>query len=94
MSSCFGTDKNENLKLFACDPDGDLKSCCSPGDSCASNGLCVSPNDDALTPYFINGCTDENWDDPTCLKQCDGTFVDSREWVMHEGIATRFGWGR
>ncbi|RGP63844.1 hypothetical protein FLONG3_9738 [Fusarium longipes] len=72
MSSCYGSDKNENLKLFACDPDGDLKSCCSPGDSCASNGLCVSPNDDVLSPYFINGCTDENWDDPTCLKQCDG----------------------
>ncbi|CAG7564306.1 unnamed protein product [Fusarium equiseti] len=73
MTSCYGRDRNQVLDLFACDPKGDLKSCCGRGDSCASNGLCVTSNKDTLSPYFINGCTDDNWDDPTCLHQCDDT---------------------
>jgi hypothetical protein len=72
MASCFGEDKNEVLDQFACDPSGKIKSCCSRGDSCASNGLCVTSNKDALSPYFVNSCTEENWDDPTCITECQG----------------------
>ncbi|KAM0358959.1 hypothetical protein ACHAO7_001534 [Fusarium culmorum] len=72
MASCFGEDKNQVLDQFPCDPSGKVKSCCSRGDSCASNGLCVTSNKDALSPYFINSCTEENWDDPTCIKECQG----------------------
>ncbi|KAF4974478.1 hypothetical protein FZEAL_8616 [Fusarium zealandicum] len=73
MSGCYDRSNNENLDLFQCDsdPDGDLKSCCGRGDSCASNGLCVTSSNDTLTPYFINGCAEEDWSDPTCLRQCD-----------------------
>ncbi|KAL6918162.1 hypothetical protein FSST1_009657 [Fusarium sambucinum] len=72
MASCFGEDKNEVLDQFACDPSGKIKSCCSRGDSCASNGLCVTSNKDTLSPYFVNSCTEENWDDPTCITECRG----------------------
>lgn len=71
MSTCFDRSSNQNLKFVACDATGSLKSCCAPGDSCASNGLCVTSSTDTLTPYFINGCTEQNWDSDTCLKQCD-----------------------
>ncbi|KAK1977621.1 hypothetical protein LZ30DRAFT_731334 [Colletotrichum cereale] len=72
MSTCFDRNSNQDLQLIACDPNGGLKSCCAPRDSCASNGLCVTPNpDDTFTDYFINGCTDPNWNSDTCLRQCD-----------------------
>ncbi|KAF4449058.1 hypothetical protein F53441_7602 [Fusarium austroafricanum] len=74
MARCYDKDRNENQGLYPCDtdPDSDLKSCCSPGDSCASNGLCIAPlGKNVLTPYFINGCTKDDWDDPTCIQQCD-----------------------
>ncbi|WYZ42224.1 hypothetical protein EsH8_V_001119 [Colletotrichum jinshuiense] len=73
MSTCFDRSSNQNLKFVACDATGSLKSCCAPGDSCASNGLCVTSSTDTLTPYFINGCTEQNWDSDTCLKQCDSS---------------------
>ncbi|GKU01249.1 unnamed protein product [Fusarium langsethiae] len=72
MASCFGEDRNEVLDKFPCDPSGKIKSCCARSDACASNGLCVSSSDDVLSPYFISGCTDENWDDPTCITECQG----------------------
>ncbi|KZL68033.1 hypothetical protein CT0861_04157 [Colletotrichum tofieldiae] len=71
MSTCFDRSSNQDLGLVACDPNGDLKSCCAPSDSCASNGLCVTNRTDTLTPYFINGCTEQNWNSATCLNQCD-----------------------
>ncbi|KAM5354053.1 hypothetical protein ACJ41O_000703 [Fusarium nematophilum] len=70
MSGCYDRRNNENIDHFPCDPDGDLKSCCERGDSCAGNGLCVTSDGDALTPYFIHGCTIDDWDDPTCPTQC------------------------
>ncbi|RMJ09556.1 hypothetical protein CDV36_010818 [Fusarium kuroshium] len=70
MLACLDRSNNENVDLVPCDPTGVFKSCCSRGDSCASNGLCVTSDKTALTPYFINGCLVEDWDDPTCPTQC------------------------
>lgn len=70
MLACLDPSNNEKVDLVPCDPTGGFKSCCSRGDSCASNGLCVTSDKDADTFYFINGCLVEDWDDPSCPTQC------------------------
>ncbi|KAM6519100.1 Hypothetical protein NCS54_00999200 [Fusarium falciforme] len=70
MLACLDSSNNENVDLVPCDPTGQFKSCCSRGDSCASNGLCVTRDEYAATRYYINGCLVEDWDDPSCPTQC------------------------
>ncbi|KAI8715054.1 hypothetical protein NCS52_01012200 [Fusarium sp. LHS14.1] len=70
MSACLDSSNNENVDLVPCDPTGRFKSCCLRGDSCASNGLCVTSDESGVAHYFIKGCLVEDWDDPSCPTQC------------------------
>lgn len=73
MSGCYDRRNDERIDQFPCDPDpdGELKSCCEAGNSCASNGLCVSHEDSAITPYYVHGCTVDDWNPDSCPTQCN-----------------------
>lgn len=71
MSGCYDRRGDERTDQYRCDPDpdGTVKACCNAGNSCATNGLCIS-NEESITPYYIHGCTVEDWDVDTCPRQC------------------------
>lgn len=52
-----------------CDPEAEVSACCSSGDYCMSNGLCMdSGSNNCLTQQ---GCTDSGWSTP-CNNYCSG----------------------
>lgn len=70
MSGCFDQRRDERLELFACDPDGDRQACCSKNHRCATNGLCADGAEGIRTFYFVHGCTVDDWNADSCVKQC------------------------
>ncbi len=74
LNTCFSPLGGPNFKLFACQPEAKVSSCCSPADLCYSNGLCApgpdSPNLTYYTPFFASGCTDSTWPSPACVPNC------------------------
>jgi hypothetical protein len=44
--------------------------CCQPGATCYSNGVCEWTWPRGVHDWLRVGCTDETWDDPACLKRC------------------------
>ncbi|KAH8592122.1 hypothetical protein B0O99DRAFT_689903 [Bisporella sp. PMI_857] len=49
--------------------------CCGIGAVCYSNGVCAQDNN-GIQDYLRVGCTDETWEDPACLTQCE-SFANS-----------------
>ena len=44
--------------------------CCHPGATCYSNGVCKFVLPRGNLDWLRVGCTDPTWEDPACLKQC------------------------
>lgn len=67
--------------------------CCFPGDICLSDGICqyTHPQTAAgfYSGYYISGCTDPNYRDSTCVKQCtsNATVFD----IMYNYTSSRWG---
>jgi hypothetical protein len=61
-----------------CDPSAKISHCCSLGDICLSNGLCLDASGDHR--FTVQGCTDPNWQAP-CLTGFRGCldFGDVRD---------------
>ncbi|KAL2829732.1 hypothetical protein BDW59DRAFT_141899 [Aspergillus cavernicola] len=76
MAECYDPRGNQDETLFPCSNDGNATQCCTLGYLCASNGLCVAnstQSQETITPYFINGCTDQDWIDggvSACPAEC------------------------
>ncbi|KAL4796688.1 hypothetical protein BDV19DRAFT_75487 [Aspergillus venezuelensis] len=73
MAACYDRDGNEDVTRLPCSNNGTLAQCCSDGELCASNGLCVRTEDDGDTSYWQNTCSDPDWMDgnvTTCPTQC------------------------
>jgi hypothetical protein len=77
-SKCYGIDGTPYATLDRYIPCNSTTSghtsCCAPGDSCLTNGLCQGPADNKRKAniFWRNGCTDPTWNDPACAKVCDG----------------------
>ncbi|KAL9598021.1 MAG: hypothetical protein Q9219_004777 [cf. Caloplaca sp. 3 TL-2023] len=55
------------------DPQDGVQACCERGDFCMENSICLftHPNDIKNTSgYYTGGCTDRNFNDPVCSRQC------------------------
>ena len=53
--------------LGPCDPEADSFSlCCGAGDTCLTNGLCVTP----FGIHYSGGCTDSTFEDAICPNFC------------------------
>ncbi|KAL2159338.1 hypothetical protein VTH06DRAFT_2341 [Thermothelomyces fergusii] len=70
-STCYNTRGEEDKNLQPCSATGantgETTWCCARGDTCLSNGLCLSPRSSNL--MMQQGCTDKNWGEP-CRKYC------------------------
>lgn len=51
---------------------GTATSCCNKGDTCLSNGLCMSPQSNNLMTQ--QGCTDKSWAGGSCNRVCSATM--------------------
>lgn len=64
-AKCYDADEYKNSEDVPCweSTDGEAVPCCNAehGDSCASNGLCVTSYVGTATPYFIDGFTAPGW---------------------------------
>ncbi|KAK4243985.1 hypothetical protein C7999DRAFT_44285 [Corynascus novoguineensis] len=71
QSTCYNTRGEEDPNQRPCRaPGADTGAatwCCSRGDTCLSNGLCLSPKSNNLMTQ--QGCTDKNWGG-SCKKYC------------------------
>ncbi|KIN08371.1 hypothetical protein OIDMADRAFT_175182 [Oidiodendron maius Zn] len=70
---CYGQQGVENDKMFSCQPTAAESACCAPGDICYSSGLCApgpTENQDTVTPFFWNGCTDPSFTSSACFSSC------------------------
>ncbi|KAF2192695.1 hypothetical protein K469DRAFT_717276 [Zopfia rhizophila CBS 207.26] len=63
----------------ACNPNALVSVCCYQGQSCLSNGLCVSdPHNETLARVHRGTCTDKNWRSGNCPRRClDVGFMES-----------------
>ncbi|KAK4033648.1 hypothetical protein C8A01DRAFT_39881 [Parachaetomium inaequale] len=71
QSTCYDTWGREDTNQQPCSAPGTDASattwCCNKGDSCLSNGLCLSPGSNNLMTQ--QGCTDKDWGG-SCNKLC------------------------
>jgi hypothetical protein len=74
--TCYLRNGTQSPSAVPCDNNAVLEgrhtSCCDPGDTCLSNGLCRAKNVDNKTNYaWFWGCTDPDFKDPVCANHCD-----------------------
>ncbi|KAI1843000.1 hypothetical protein JX266_010853 [Neoarthrinium moseri] len=72
MARCYDPFDNEVSNRSPCSQNGHPASCCAVGDYCASNGICVTPHNQAIL-YFTDSCTVKGWADgsvSTCPTAC------------------------
>ena len=72
-----GEINKQNSKWFTCEDDpreGTSSSvCCMTGSTCGPDSLCrwdVENSDLDKGKFFVGGCTDKNYNDPACRKEC------------------------
>lgn len=68
--ACWSVDGFEESNRLVCDPQAEVSSCRSLSEICYSNGLCgalqEAHNDTLITSFYINACTQQDFDDPKC----------------------------
>lgn len=74
QSTCYNSRGEEDPNLRPCSAAGEGMEeatwCCARGDTCLSNGLCLSPGSSNLMTQ--QGCTDKNWGG-SCKKYCSAS---------------------
>jgi hypothetical protein len=80
MATCWSYQSSELLMgtgppvyLDPCSNDSSqTTTCCVHGDQCLGDGFCHFSHTDtaSVSGYYIGGCTDSNFPDPPCSKQC------------------------
>ena len=69
---CYNIDGSINTFSWPCNNGtAGHSTCCEPGATCWSNGVCAVPNPGHEPDYLRVGCTDPTWNDPACLKRCE-----------------------
>jgi hypothetical protein len=85
QSTCYDTWGREDTNQQPCSAPGTDASattwCCNKGDTCLSNGLCLSPGSNNLMTQ--QGCTDKNWGG-SCNKFCPASNGMPSEQVAKE----------
>ncbi|KAF2728700.1 hypothetical protein EJ04DRAFT_556570 [Polyplosphaeria fusca] len=75
METCYFSNQQEvdDQRYVPCDhnavAEGKHTVCCESGDSCLTNGLCLSQSNQSDYNWRI-ACTDKTFEDPACLKYC------------------------
>ncbi|KAK8109648.1 hypothetical protein PG999_007785 [Apiospora kogelbergensis] len=72
--SCFlrdGTPAKLNPAWLPCNPNAKASACCSPGDFCMSNGLCLDAVGDQN--FSVQGCSVPEWPQNGCPEICNST---------------------
>ncbi|KAK8867656.1 hypothetical protein PGQ11_006234 [Apiospora arundinis] len=74
-SKCYkrdGSVQTSDWNWLPCDPNAKASHCCSGGDFCMSNGLCL---DDGGDPYYsAQGCSSPEWPQEGCREICNSTM--------------------
>lgn len=74
--TCYDWNDNESADLEQCSAVDKAVACCSPGDACASNGLCIEPTGE-IPPYSMKGCTVADWT-TTDVQGCPNNCLASK----------------
>ncbi|OCK88893.1 uncharacterized protein K441DRAFT_668360 [Cenococcum geophilum 1.58] len=74
-AACYNPDGSlhEGGNWTACDPTAQYSTCCSEGDVCLSNGLCLDAGANNL--LSTQGCTESTWTHSPCHKYCPQTDI-------------------